>query len=105
MSKPEWRHWPWQSWSVFGATLIGYKSIVASGVSRPRLLALADAAPLPQSADGGIDAMGWLDPDQKEAVSIRQAFDQRRRGECLRLQALASDSCFRAGQAMAGLIE
>ena len=58
----------------------------------------------------GIDAMGWLDPDQQEAVSICKAFDQRRRGERLRLQAVASDSRFRAGQApssqaTAGLIE
>ena len=75
-----------------------------------RLLAVADAAPLPRSADGGIDAMGWLDPDQKEAVPICQAFDQLRRGERLRFKAMASDSRFRAGQApsgqaMAGLIE
>ena len=150
MSKPEWRRWPWLSWCVVAATLIGCQSIVASGVSRPqqlglqhpargaawaefqqdfqqstgkapsllagagfdaaRLLALADAAPLPLSADGGIDAMGWLDPDQKEVVPICQAFDQRRRGERLRLKAVASDSRFRAGlapsgQAMAGLIE
>ena len=53
--------------------------------------------------------MGWLDPDQ-EAIPICEAFDQRRRGERLRLQAAASDSRFRAGQppsgqAMAGLIE
>ena len=73
-------------------------------------LALADAAPLPLSADGGIDAMGWLAPDQNEVVPICQAFDQRRRGERLRLKAVASDSRFRAvlapsGQAMAGLIE
>ena len=75
-------------------------------------MALADAAPLPLSADGGIDAMGWLDPDQKEVVPICQAFDQHRRGERLRLRlkAVASDSRFRAGQApsgqaMAGLIE
>jgi hypothetical protein len=72
-------------------------------------LALADAAPLQLSADGGSDAMGWLDPDQ-EAIPICEAFDQRRRGERLRLQAAASDSRFRAGQppsgqAMAGLIE
>ena len=105
MSKPEWRHWPWQSWSITAATLIGCQSIGASGVSRPRLLALADAAPLALSAYGGIDAMGWLDPDQQEAVLICQAFDQHRRGERLRLQAIASDSRFRAGQAMAGLIE
>ena len=54
--------------------------------------------------------MGWLDPDQKEVVPICQVFDQRRRGERLRLKAVASDSRFRAGlapsgQAMAGLIE
>ena len=54
--------------------------------------------------------MGWLDPDQKEVVPICQAFDQRRRGERLRLKAVASDSRFRAGlapsgQAMDGLIE
>lgn len=54
--------------------------------------------------------MGWLDPDQKEAVPICQALDQRRRGERLRLKAVASDSRFRAGQApsgqaLAGLIE
>ena len=73
-------------------------------------LAFADAEPLPLSADGGIDVMGWLDPDQKEVVPICQAFDQCRRGERLRLKAVASDSRFRAGlapagQAMAGLIE
>ena len=110
LSKPEWRSWSWQSWSVIAATLIGCQSIVASGVIRPRLLALADAAPLPLSADGGIDAMGWLDPDQQEAVSICKAFDQRRRGERLRLHAVASYSRLRAGQApssqaTAGLIE
>ena len=54
--------------------------------------------------------MGWLEPDQKGAVPICQVFQQRRREECLRLKAVASDSCFRAGlapsgQAMAGLIE
>ena len=73
-------------------------------------LALADAAPLPLSADGGIDAMGWLDPDQRETVPICQAFQQSRRGEHLRLKVVVSDSRFRAGlapsgQAMAGLIE
>ena len=84
--------------------------LAGAGFDAARLLALADAAPLPLSADGGIDAMGWLDPDQKEVVPICQAFDQRRRGERLRLKAVASDSRFRAGlapsgQAMAGLIE
>ena len=54
--------------------------------------------------------MGWLDPDQWEAVPIGKAFQQRRPGERLRLKAVASDSRFRAGlapfgQAMAGLIE
>ena len=54
--------------------------------------------------------MDWLDPDQKESVPICKAFDQRRRGERLRLQAVASNSRFRAGQApsgqaLAGLIE
>ena len=73
-------------------------------------LAFADAEPLPLTADGGMDAMGWLDPDQKEVVPICQAFDQRRPGERLHLKAVASDSRFRAGlapsgQAMAGLIE
>ena len=53
---------------------------------------------------------GWLDPDQQEAVSICKAFDQRRRGERLSLQAVASDSLFRVGlapssEAKAGLIE
>ena len=84
--------------------------LAGAGFDAARLLALADAAPLPLSADGGIDAMGWLDPDQKEVVPICQAFDQRRRGERPRLKAVASDSRFRAGlapsgQAMAGLIE
>ena len=46
-------------------------------------LAFADAEPLPLSADGGIDAMGWLDPDQKEVVPICQAFEER-----LRLKAM-----------------
>lgn len=54
--------------------------------------------------------MGWLDPYQREGVPICQAFQQRRRGERLRLKAVASDTRFRAGlapsgQAMAGLIE
>ena len=40
MSKPEWRRWPWLSWCVVAATLIGCQSIVASGVSRPRLAVL-----------------------------------------------------------------
>ncbi len=40
MSKPEWRRWPLLSWSVVAATLIGCQSIVASGVSRPRLAVL-----------------------------------------------------------------
>ena len=84
--------------------------LAGAGFDTARLLALADAAPLPLSAEGSIDAMGWLDPDQKEALPICQALDQRRRGERLRLKAVASDSRFRAGQApsgqaMAGLIE
>ena len=84
--------------------------LAGAGFDTARLLALADAAPLPLADDGSIDAMGWLDPDQKEAVPICEAFDQRRSGERLRLQAVASDSRFRAGQApsgqaMAGLIE
>ena len=84
--------------------------LAGAGFDTARNLALANAAPLPLTADGGIDAMDWLDPDQKEAVPICQAFDQRRRGERLRLQAVASDSRFRAGQApsgqaLAGLIE
>ena len=52
-------------------------------------LALADAEPLPLSADGGIDAMGWLDPDQTEVIPICQAFEERRREERLRLKAMA----------------
>jgi len=84
--------------------------LAGAGFDTARLLALADAAPLPLADDGSIDAMGWLDPDQKEAVPICEALDQRRRGEHLRLQAAASDARFRAGQApsgqaMAGLIE
>ena len=84
--------------------------LAGAGFDTARLLALVDAAPLPLFADGGIDAMGWWDPDQKETVPIYKAFDQRRRGERLRLKAVASDSRFRAGQApsgqaMAGLIE
>ena len=84
--------------------------LAGAGFDTARLLALADAAPLPLADDGGIDAMGWLDPDQEKAVPICEAFDQRRRGESLRLQAAASDARFRAGQAptgqaMAGLIE
>ena len=51
-------------------------------------LALVDAEPLPLSADGGIDAMGWLDPGQKEVVPICQAFEERRREERLRLKAM-----------------
>ena len=51
-------------------------------------LAFADAEPLPLSADRGIDAMGWLDPDQKEVVPICQAFEERRREERLRLKAM-----------------
>ena len=51
-------------------------------------LALADAEPLPLSADGGIDAMGWLDPDQTEVIPICQAFEERRREERLRLKAM-----------------
>ena len=51
-------------------------------------LALADAAPLPLSADGGIDAMGWLDPDQTEVIPICQAFEERRREERLRLKGM-----------------
>ena len=83
--------------------------LAGAGFDTARLLALADAAPLQLSDDGTNDAMGWLDPDQ-EAVPICEAFDQRRRGERLRLQAVASDSRFRAGQApsgqaIAGLIE
>ena len=51
-------------------------------------LALADAEPLPLSADGGIDAMGWLDPDQTEVIPICQAFEERRREERLRLKGM-----------------
>ena len=51
-------------------------------------LAFADAAPLPLSADGGIDAMGWLDPDQTEVIPICQAFEERRREERLRLKGM-----------------
>ena len=65
--------------------------LAAAGYDTARLLALVDAASLPLSADGGIDAMGWLDPDQNEVVPICQALDQRRRGERLRLKAAASD--------------
>ena len=51
-------------------------------------MALADAEPLPLSADGGIDAMGWLDPDQTEVIPICQAFEERRREERLRLKGM-----------------
>ena len=51
-------------------------------------LALADAEPLPLSADGGIDVMGWLDPDQTEVIPICQAFEERRREERLRLKGM-----------------
>ena len=61
---------------------------VASLRSQVATLALADAEPLPLSADGGIDAMGWLDPDQTEVIPICQAFEERRREERLRLKAM-----------------
>ena len=51
-------------------------------------LALADAEPLPLSANEGIDVMGWLDPDQTEVIPICQAFEERRREERLRLKAM-----------------
>ena len=51
-------------------------------------LAFADAEPLPLSADGGIDVMGWLDPDQTEVIPICQAFEERRREERLRLKGM-----------------
>ena len=51
-------------------------------------LPLADAEPLPLSADGGIDVMGWLDPDQTEVIPICQAFEERRREERLRLKGM-----------------
>ena len=51
-------------------------------------LALADAESLPLSADGGIDVMGWLDPDQTEVIPICQAFEERRREERLRLKGM-----------------
>ena len=51
-------------------------------------LALADAEPLPLSADGGIDAKGWLDPDQTEVIPICQAFEERLREERLRLKGM-----------------
>ncbi|AII50108.1 hypothetical protein KR52_13330 [Synechococcus sp. KORDI-52] len=84
--------------------------LAGAGFDTARLLALADAAPLPLADDGEINAMGWLDPEQEKVVTICEAFVQRRRGERLRLQAAASDSRFRAGQppsgqAIAGLIE
>ena len=71
----------------------------ASGVSRLLPLPLDDAADLSLYADQGSYALGWLDPDQQKAVSICHAFIKGRRGERLRLQAVASDSRFRAGQA------
>ena len=51
-------------------------------------LALADAEPLPLSANEGIDVMGWLDPDQTEVIPICQAFEERRREERLRLKGM-----------------
>ena len=102
------------AWSDFQETFRQHTGtspslLAGAGFDTARLLALADAAPLPLADDGATDALGWLDPDQ-EAVPICEAFDQRRRGESLRLQAVASDSRLRAGQApsgqaMAGLIE
>ena len=84
--------------------------LAGAGFDAARLLALAYSPPLPLSAGGVIYPMGWLDPDQKEVVPICQAFEELRRGERLRLKAVASDSHFRAGlapsgQAIAGLIE
>ena len=103
-----------EAWSDFQETFQQHTGsapslLAGAGFDTARLLALADAAPLPLSADGTNDAMGWLDPDQ-EVVQICEAFDRRRRGEPLRLEAAASDSRFRAGQApsgqaIAGLIE
>ena len=94
------------AWSDFQETFRQHTGmspslLAGAGFDTARLLALADAAPLPLSDDGGTDALGWLDPDQ-EAVPICEAFDQRRRGEPLRLEAVASDSRFRAGQAPSG---
>ena len=51
-------------------------------------LALADAEPLPLSANEGIDVMGWLDPDQTKVIPICQAFEERRREERLRLKGM-----------------
>ena len=59
---------------------------MASGVSRPRLAVL-----LP---------MGHRDAELRH--NFLQAFDQRRRGERLRLKAVASDSRFRVGLLLAG---
>ena len=40
--------------------------LAGAGFDTARLLALADAAPLPLTADGGIDAMGWWTPIRRK---------------------------------------
>ena len=76
--------------------------------------------PFPQVAWHGTISGDAPDPQLMPSTELKllvappsadlRAFDQRRRGERLRLKAVASDSRFRAGQApsgqaMAGLIE
>ena len=75
--------------------------LAAAGFDTARLLAVVRSAPLPLSAQGSRDAMGWLNPDL-DAVPICDGLARRRRGESLRLEAAASDARFLPGQAPSG---
>ena len=102
-----------ENWSTFQASYQqqwgGVPDLLAAvGYDTARLLALVAAAPLPRTAEGQLNPLGWLDPDAAP-VGLCSAFAQRRKGQPLRLRAAASDARLRAGmtpsgQAAAGLL-
>jgi len=75
--------------------------LAAAGFETARLLAITSLAPSPISSEGTRDPLGWIDPDAK-ALPLCAAIEQRRAGERVRLEGVASAFDLRAGQAPSG---
>ena len=75
--------------------------LAAAGYDTARLLALVDAAPVPRTAEGEAQPLGWIDP-AAASVGLCEALHQRQLGQSLRVKAAASDFRLQGGRTPSG---
>ena len=75
--------------------------LAAAGYDTARLLALVDAAPVPRSAEGDAQPLGWIDA-MASPVTLCTALDLRHRGQSFRVKAAASDFRLKGGRTPSG---